>query len=105
MYRKSTHTDIYLHAESHNHLAPKQLAINTFVHKVFAVSNRISTDRIQSSETSLTKEHDKKDMNKIISKHTSKATNPTYKHHKMRRNLFYSPICKRNNKSYRQNIE
>jgi len=40
VYRKPTHTDRYLHAESHHHLAQKQSAINSLVHRAFTISDK-----------------------------------------------------------------
>jgi len=39
VYRKPTHTDRYLHAESHHHPAQKQSAINSLVHRAFTISD------------------------------------------------------------------
>jgi len=39
VYRKWTHTDTY--TESHHHSTQKQSAINSLVHKAFAVSENI----------------------------------------------------------------
>jgi len=54
VYRKLTHTDRYLHAESHHHLAQKQSAINSLVHRSFTISNKEHLDRTQLLKTSLT---------------------------------------------------
>jgi len=40
VYKKPTHIDRYLHAESHHHLAQKQSAINSFVHRAFTISDK-----------------------------------------------------------------
>jgi len=87
MYRKLTHTARYLHAELHHHPAQKQSAINSLVHKVFTISDKEHLQmEFNHLKQALQKNgHDKKDINKIISKHTSKAMNPTHNHHKMRR--------------------
>jgi len=68
---KSTHTDRYLHAKSHHHSAQNnQLSTHLYIELSSSLTKNIY--RIQPSETSLTKRHDKKDINKVISKH--KAT-------------------------------
>jgi len=76
VYKKSTHTDRYLHAESHHHPVQKQLAINLLV--VFTISDKehLQTELNHLKRTLQKNRHDKKDINKIISKHTSKAMNP-----------------------------
>ncbi|XP_018564785.1 uncharacterized protein LOC108906108 [Anoplophora glabripennis] len=38
VYRKPTHTDRYLNAESHHHLAQKQGIINTLIHRTRIIS-------------------------------------------------------------------
>jgi len=60
VYRKLTYTDRYLH-ESH-HLAQKQSAINSLVHRDFTISmyKEISTDRTQSLKNSLTEKRTRK---------------------------------------------
>jgi len=40
VYRKPTHTDRYLHAESHYHPSQKQSAINSLVHRAFIISDK-----------------------------------------------------------------
>jgi len=40
VYRKPTHTDKYLHAESHHHPAQKQSAINLLIHTAFTISDK-----------------------------------------------------------------
>jgi len=40
VYRKSTHTDRYLHAESNHHAAQKQFTINSLVHRAFTISDK-----------------------------------------------------------------
>ncbi|XP_018305550.1 uncharacterized protein [Mycetomoellerius zeteki] len=40
VYRKPTHTDRYLYAESHHHPAQKQSAINSLVHRAFTISDK-----------------------------------------------------------------
>jgi len=53
MHRESTHTDKYLHAESH-YPPQKQSAINSLVHRAF-ISDKEHLYATQPSETSFTK--------------------------------------------------
>ena len=48
VYRKPTHTDRYLHAESHHHPLQKQSAINSLVHRAFTISDK---EHLQNSTT------------------------------------------------------
>ncbi|XP_018355594.1 PREDICTED: uncharacterized protein LOC108756348 [Trachymyrmex septentrionalis] len=41
VYRKPTHTDRYLHAESHHHSSQKQSAINSLVHRAPSLTKNI----------------------------------------------------------------
>jgi len=74
VYRKPTHMDRYLHAESHHRPAQKQSAINSLVHKTFIISDRehLQTELNHLKQALQKNRHDKKDINKIISKHTNK---------------------------------
>jgi len=78
VYRKSTHTDRYLHDESHHHLAQKQSAINSRVHRAFTISDKeyLQTELNHLKQALQKNGHDKTNINKIISKHTSKTMNP-----------------------------
>ena len=78
VYRKTTHTDRYLHAESHHHPAQKQSVINSLVHRAFAISDRghLRTEINHLKQALQNNEHDKKDITKIINKHTNKTTAP-----------------------------
>jgi len=71
VYRKSTHTDRYLHAESHHHPVQKQSAINSLVHKAFTISDKehLRTELNHLKKALQKNGRDKKDTNKIISKH------------------------------------
>jgi len=76
VYRKPTHTDRYLDAESHHHSAQTQSAINSLVHRAFTISDK---EHLQTEfnhlKTALQKNgHDKKDVIKIINKHANKTT-------------------------------
>jgi len=76
MYRKPTHTDRYLHAESYHHPAQKQSAINSLVHRTFTISDKeyLQTE-LNYLKIALQKNgHDKKDIIKIINKHANKIT-------------------------------
>jgi hypothetical protein len=48
VFRKSTHTDRYLHAESHHHPQQKASAIKTLFHRARVVSDKDSFDRERS---------------------------------------------------------
>ena len=78
VYRKTTHTDRYLHAESHHHPAQKQSVINSLVHRAFAISDRghLRTEINHLKQALQNNGHDKKDITKIINKHTNKTTAP-----------------------------
>jgi len=60
---------------THHH--PAQSVINSLVHRAFTISDKehLQTE-LNHSEALQKNEHDKKDINKIISKHTSKTMNP-----------------------------
>ena len=76
VYRKPTHTDRYLDAESHHHLAQTHSAINSLVHRAFTISDKkyLQTE-LNHLKTALQKNgHDKKDVIKIINKHANKTT-------------------------------
>ena len=74
MYRKSTHTNRYLHAESHHHPAQKQSAINSLVHRAFIISEKKHLQNFNHLKIALQKNgHDKKDIIKIINKHANKT--------------------------------
>jgi len=68
MYKKPTHTNKYLHAESHHHLAKKQSAINSLVHRAFTTCDREHLQtKLNHLKQALQKNgHDKKHINKII---------------------------------------
>jgi len=78
VYRKPTHTDRYLHAESHHHPVQKQSAINSLVHRAFIIFDKEHLQvELNHLKQALQKNgHDKKDISKIISKYTSKAISP-----------------------------
>ena len=76
VYRKPTHTDRYLHAESQHHPTQKQSAINSLVHRAFSISDKehLQTE-LNHLKLALQKNgHDKKDIIKTINKHTNKIT-------------------------------
>jgi len=74
VYRKSTHTNRYLHAESHHHPAQKQSAINSLVHRVFIISEKKTFTELNHLKIALQKNgHNKKDIIKIINKHANKT--------------------------------
>ena len=76
MYRKPTHTDKNLHAESHHHPSQKQSAINSLVHRAFTISDKehLQTE-LNHLKLALQKNgHDKKDIIKTINKHANKTT-------------------------------
>jgi len=77
VYRKPTHTDRYLHAESHHHPAQKQSAINSLIHRAFAISDKehLQTELNHLKQALQKNGHNKKEIYKVISKHTNKATN------------------------------
>ncbi|XP_018309177.1 uncharacterized protein [Mycetomoellerius zeteki] len=78
VYKKPTHTDRYLHAESHHHLAQKQSAINSLVHRVFTISDKehLQTELNHLKLTLQKNGQDKKDITKVINKHANKTTVP-----------------------------
>jgi len=78
VYGKLTHTDRYLHAESHHHPAQKQSAINSLVHRAFTISDKkhLQTEFNHLKQALQKNGYDQKDINKIISKHSSKTMNP-----------------------------
>ncbi|XP_018311528.1 uncharacterized protein [Mycetomoellerius zeteki] len=78
VYRKPTHTDRYLHAESHHHPAQKQSAINSLVHRAFTISDKehLQTELNHLKLTLQKNGHDKKDITKVINKHANKTTVP-----------------------------
>jgi len=97
VYRKPTHTDRYLHAESPEQ---KQSAINSLVHKTFTISDKehLQTE-LNHLKTVLQKNgHDKKDIIKTINKQITVSDT-------IRENPIHSPICQRNNRSNWQDIK
>ncbi|XP_018349960.1 PREDICTED: uncharacterized protein LOC108753114 [Trachymyrmex septentrionalis] len=80
VYRKPTHTDRYLYAESHHHPSQKQSAINSLVHRAFTISDKehLQTE-LNHLKLALQKNgHDKKDIIKTINKHADKTTSLTH---------------------------
>jgi len=75
VYRKPTYTDRYLHAELHHHLTQKQSAINSFIYRAFIISDKehLQTELNHLKQALQKNRHDKKNINKIISKYTSKT--------------------------------
>jgi len=70
VYRKLTHMDRYLHAELHHHPIQKQSAINSLLHRAFISDKEHLQMKLNHLKQALQKNgHDKKDINKIISKH------------------------------------
>ncbi|KYN34040.1 hypothetical protein ALC56_11636, partial [Trachymyrmex septentrionalis] len=70
-----THTDRYLHAESHHHPVQKRSAINSLVYRVFTISDKEHLQiELNHLKLALQKNgHDKKDITKIINKHANKT--------------------------------
>jgi len=68
---------IVLHAESH-HPTQKQSAINSLVHRAFIISDKehLQMELNHLKQALQENGYDKKDINKIINKHTSKTMNP-----------------------------
>ena len=67
---QKTYTDNYLHAESHS--AQRQSAINLLVHITFTISDKeyleAELNHLKPSKILQKNGHDKRDINKIISK-------------------------------------
>ena len=74
MYRKPTHTDRYLHAESHHHSSQKQSAINSLVHGAPSLTKNIYTELNHLKLTLQKTDTTKKDIIKTINKHANKTT-------------------------------
>jgi len=75
VYRKPTHTDTYLHAESH-YPAQKQSAINSLVHRAFTISDKehLQTE-LNHLKIALKKNRfDKKDIIKTINMQTKQQS-------------------------------
>ena len=77
IYRKPTHTDRYLHAESHYHPAQKQSAVHSLVHKAFSISDKeyLQTELNHLKQTLQRNGYNKKEVDGTISKHRSKTKN------------------------------
>lgn len=73
VYRKPTHTNRYLHAESHHHPAQKQSAIHSLVHRALSISDQehLQTELNHLKETLQRNGYNKEEVNRTINKQRS----------------------------------
>ncbi|XP_018401736.1 PREDICTED: uncharacterized protein LOC108778909 [Cyphomyrmex costatus] len=97
VYRKPTHTDRYLHAESHHHPAQKQSAIHSLVYRAFSISDKehLKTELNYLKETLQRNGYNKEDVNRTINKHRSGTKkSDTEQTQKEKRRLSFLPYIK-----------
>lgn len=82
VYRKPTHTDRYINADSNHHPAQKQGVINTLVNRAFKISDEEHiSDELNHLTKALQKNgFQKKDINRVIRKHGHPKDRPEKEH-------------------------
>ncbi|XP_020298905.1 uncharacterized protein LOC109863122, partial [Pseudomyrmex gracilis] len=81
IYRKSTHTNRYLHAASHHHPAQKQAVINSLIYRAFTICDKdsIQNELKKLKNTLQINGYTLQQINEVIKKHQNKPSTTTQK--------------------------